>query len=210
MHMRAHCHARLCCVLKCLVRCITGLQLHTASPCQGMHSVGLLCTAPTHKSNSTSRLTTAAPSLYLAELVHVCHALKQPPCTTPIRLINKTQQQHSVCTWLSLKMFFLRSTILRPPDFVSTPMSPVWNQPSSSSTSAVLSGCGYVGKGQEDMYRMGAGQHGLAMLVSNMHATHVIGSPKWGALSALMTGLQTCSQHRNKRASSDRHLLLAA
>jgi hypothetical protein len=35
-------------------------------------------------------------------------------------------------TWLSLKMFFLRSMILRPPWGVSVPMSPVWNQPSAS------------------------------------------------------------------------------
>ena len=37
-------------------------------------------------------------------------------------------------TWLSLKMFFFRSTILRPPLAVSVPMSPVWNQPSASTT----------------------------------------------------------------------------
>jgi hypothetical protein len=37
-------------------------------------------------------------------------------------------------TWLSLKMFFLRSMIFSPPLAVSVPMSPVWNQPSASST----------------------------------------------------------------------------
>ena len=36
--------------------------------------------------------------------------------------------------WDSLKMFFLRSMILSAPAGVSSPMSPVWNQPSSPST----------------------------------------------------------------------------
>mmetsp|Transcript_14212 Transcript_14212/g.35080 ORF Transcript_14212/g.35080 Transcript_14212/m.35080 type:complete len:234 (-) Transcript_14212:1491-2192(-) len=39
----------------------------------------------------------------------------------------------------SLKMFFLRSMILSAPLAVMAPMSPVWNQPSRSSTSSVLS-----------------------------------------------------------------------
>ena len=42
--------------------------------------------------------------------------------------------------WLSLKMFFFRSTIFRLPASVQIPMSPLWSHPSSSTVSAVLSG----------------------------------------------------------------------
>ena len=39
----------------------------------------------------------------------------------------------------SLKSAFLRSVIFRKPSGVNSPMSPVWNQPSLSMTSSVLS-----------------------------------------------------------------------
>ena len=39
-----------------------------------------------------------------------------------------------------LNMSFLRSVIRRKPSASSSPMSPVWNQPSGSSASAVASG----------------------------------------------------------------------
>jgi hypothetical protein len=43
--------------------------------------------------------------------------------------------------WDSLKMFFMRSVMRSAPAGVISPMSPVWNQPSASSTSLVLSSC---------------------------------------------------------------------
>lgn len=48
------------------------------------------------------------------------------------------KKEPSPPTWLSLKMFFLRSMILMAPSFVSFAISPLWNQPSASKSSSVF------------------------------------------------------------------------
>ena len=56
-------------------------------------------------------------------------ALMFPTC---MQVHHSNQEQQTRPPWLSLKMFFLRSMMRSAPPGVSSPTSPVWNQPPAS------------------------------------------------------------------------------